>query len=70
MKEPQYYISGVNAITDQREAISHPMAKAQAEERLQRELANRKHQRYAAHKRLRLDRWEPVQTTLKFEEYD
>lgn len=70
MKEPEYYISGVNAITGQREAISHPMAKAQAQERLQREIINRKHQRYAAHKSLRLERCEPVQTTLNFEEYE
>lgn len=66
MKDPQYVITGINQLSGEREEISHPMSYDQAQERLGRELANRRYQRYASHKRLRVERRLPVQLSLYF----
>lgn len=68
MKERQYHITAINNLSGEREAISHPMALTQCQERLQRERDNRRHQRYQAHSRLRIEEVLPVQLTLNFTE--
>lgn len=68
MKEPTYIITGVNQLTHRREQLSRPMTRQQAEERLEREIANRKYQRYAAHTRLKIERLEAVQLTFRFDD--
>lgn len=68
MKEPRFVVTGINALTGEREEISHPMSEQEARARLERELANRKYQRYAAHKRLRVERRLPIQLTINFSE--
>lgn len=70
MKEPDYIITGKNTLTGEREAISRAMPKNQAIERLQREKINRRHHRYQAHKCLRIEMVQPVQTILNFEDYE
>lgn len=66
MKEGKYVITGVNQLTKEREEISFPMPYDQAQLRLERELENRKYQRYASHKRLRIERRLPVQLSINF----
>lgn len=68
MKEPVYIITGINQLTRQREQLSRPMSEKEASERLQREVANRKFQRHAAHTRLKMERLEAVQLTIRFDE--
>lgn len=71
MKERDLYvITGINALTGQREELSGPMDEDAAKARLEREIANRRYQRYQAHKRLRVERRLPVQLTLKFQDYE
>lgn len=70
MKDEIFVITGVNALTGQREEISRPMTKEDAEARLERELESRKRQRYAAHKRLRVELRLPIQLTINFNEYE
>lgn len=65
-----YVITGINALTGQREELSGPMDEDAAKARLEREIANRRYQRYQAHKRLRVERRLPVQLTLKFQDYE
>lgn len=68
MLVPKYIITGINQLSGEREAISRPMERSQAISRLEREIQSRKHQRYKAHTRLRLDKVEPVQLTIQFEQ--
>lgn len=70
MKEPKYIITGINQLTREREQLSRPMSEREASERLQREVANRKCQRHAAHTRLRMERLDAVQLTLNFNEHE
>lgn len=65
-----YVITGINALTGQREELSGPMDEDAAKARLEREIANRRYQRYQAHKRLRVERRLPVQLTLKFQDHE
>ena len=65
-----YVITGINAFTGQREELSGPMYEDAAKARLEREIANRRYQRYQAHKRLRVERRLPVQLTIKFQEHE
>ena len=65
-----YVITGINALTGQREELSGPMDEDAAKARLDREIANRRYQRYQAHKRLRVERRLPVHLTLKFQDYE
>ena len=66
----RYVITGINALTGQREELSGPMDEDAAKARLEREIANRRYQRYQAHKRLRVERRLPVQLTLNFQNYE
>lgn len=68
MKEPLFIITGINRLSARREQISRPMTEEEAQERLQREVANRKYQRYQAHTRLKIERYEAVQLTINFNE--
>lgn len=70
MNQERYVITGINTLTGEREEISRPMTQEDAEARLERENESRKRQKYAAHKRLRVERRLPVQLTIKFYDYD
>lgn len=70
MGQQRFIITGINKLTHQREQISGPMAEEAAKERLQREIANRKFQRYQTHARLKVERLEAVQLSLNFPDYD
>lgn len=70
MKEPKFIITGINQLTHQREQLSRPMSEQDAQERLQREVANRKFQRHAAHTRLKIERLEAVQLTINFNDHE
>lgn len=70
MKEPRYIITGRNELTKQWEQLSRPMSKEEAQQRLEREIQNRRNQRYAAHTRLRIERLDAVQLTIQFEPYE
>ena len=70
MKEPRYIITGRNELTKQWEQLSRPMGKEEAQQRLEREIQNRRNQRYAAHTRLRIERLDAVQLTIQFEAYE
>lgn len=67
MKQQNYVITGVNVLTGEREELSRPMTEDEAKARLEREQASRTRQRYATHKRLRVERRLPVQLWLPFE---
>lgn len=66
MNHEKYVITGINTLSGEREEISRPMSREDAEARLQRENESRRRQRYAAHKRLRVERRLPVQLTINF----
>lgn len=66
----RYVITGINALTGQREELSGPMDEDAARARLEREIANRRYQRYQAHTRLRVERRLPVQLTLNFQDHE
>lgn len=70
MERPKYIITGVNVLTRKREQISRPMDEDQALERLEREVANRKFQRYQPHKRLKIERLDAVQLKFNFQNYE
>lgn len=70
MNTCKWILTGVNRLTHQREQISRPMTEHEASDRLQREIASRKFQRYKPHTSLRMERLEAVQLTLQFKEYD
>lgn len=67
MSAGKYVITGVNALTGEREVISFPMPQALAIERLQREQEARRRQRYPAHKMLRVERVCAYQLNIEFE---
>lgn len=46
------------------------MDEQEASERLQREVANRKYQRYQPYTRLKIERLEAVQLTLQFNDHE
>ena len=64
----KWVITGVNVLTKLREELSRPMSHDDAETRLARELENRRYQRYATHRRLRVEKQLPVQLSIKFED--
>lgn len=51
-----------------RDQLSRAMTKEEAQERLEREIASRRYQRYQPHTRLRVEHLEPVQLTFNFNE--
>lgn len=70
MDEAKYVITGVNALTRTREEISRPMSYSEAEARLERELASRRHQRYQPYKCLRIEKRIPVELFINFPDYE
>lgn len=70
MEAKKWIITGVNRLTRQREQLSRPMNEQEASERLQREVANRKYQRYQPHTRLKMERLDAVQLTLQFNDHE
>jgi hypothetical protein len=68
MKEPSYQITAINVLTGTREAISRPMPLEVAIVRMERERESRKRLRYQPYKQLRVDKVEPIQLKLNFEE--
>lgn len=68
MGTDKFIITGRNKLTGKRDQISRVMTEAEAEERLSRELANRKHHKYPAYSHLRKERLEAIQLTLQFQE--
>ena len=66
----RYVITGINVLSGQREELSGPMDEDAAKARLEREIMNRRYQRYQAHKKLRVERRLPVQLTLKFQDHE
>ena len=63
----QFIITGINVLTRQREQLSRPMTEEEAQLRLEREMANRRYQRYQPHKRLKVERLQAVQLTINFD---
>ena len=68
MKEPSYHITAVNVLTGTREPISGPMPLEVAITRMEREKVSRKRLRYQPFMQLRVDKVEPVQLKLQFED--
>lgn len=66
MNDKMYIITGINRLTGQRDQLSRAMTKQEAQERLDREIASRKYQRYKPHTRLRIEHLEPAQLTIQF----
>lgn len=64
--EHLYIITGVNRLTGTRDQLSRAMTKEEAQERLEREIASRRYQRYQPHTRLRIEHLEPAQLTFNF----
>lgn len=70
MKERKFIITGINRLSGHRDQISRAMSENEARERLEREIANRKLQRYQPYTRLKIEPYEAVQLTIQFNEYD
>lgn len=63
----RYVITAINKLTGEREEISRPMEEDEAMQRLEREMASRKYQRYQSHVRLRVEKRLPIQLSINFE---
>lgn len=70
MEHGKFIITGVNKLTKQRDQLSRAMSENEANERLQREVAARKSQRYQPYTRLRVERLEAVQLKIQFKDYE
>ncbi len=68
MNQEQFIITGLNRLSGRRDQISRPMTREDAEQRLLRELENRRRQKYAAYTRLKVERLEAVQLTIPFQD--
>lgn len=68
MATDRFIITGRNKLTGKRDQISRVMTEVEAEERLARELANRKHHKYPAYSHLKKERLVAVQLTLQFQD--
>lgn len=66
----KWVVTAINKLMGHREEISGPMTMEAAQERLQREVSNRKYQRYQTHSRLRVERRLPEQLIIKFNDYE
>lgn len=64
-----WVITAVSKLSGQRETISGVMTRTEAMERLDREMASRRHQRYKPYQKLRVEWRQPEELTLRFE-YD
>lgn len=62
----KFVITGINKLTGLRDELSGPMDEDAAHARLQREVENRKHQRYKPYSKLRVEHYDAVQLTLQF----
>ena len=67
MAVDKFIITGRNTLTGFRDQISRSMTEHEADERLERELANRKYQKHPAYTHLKKERLEAVQLTIKFD---
>ena len=70
MEHGKFIITGINKLTKQRDQLSRAMSENEANERLQREVAARKSQRYQPYTRLRVERLEAVQLKIQFNDYE
>lgn len=66
----KFVITAISKLMRGRVEITGPMEEEQAKARLQREIENRRYQRYQVYSHLRVERRQPVQLNLKFEDYD
>lgn len=70
MDKRKFIITGINKLTGNREQISGPMLEEEASQRLQREIANRRFQRYKTHTGLKIEPYDAVQLTFNFNEHE
>lgn len=63
----KFVITGVSRLTGERVELSRPMTEDQAKERLERELLSRKHIKFPAHTRLKVERMQPIQLPIIFD---
>lgn len=63
----RFVITAISKLMRGRVEISGPMPEEMARERLNRELDSRKRQKYQVYSKLRVERVQPVQLSLKFE---
>lgn len=66
--EEKFYITGINRLTGSREPISRKMSGAEAEQRLEMELRVRRSSRRYPFTKLQIERVQPVQLTINFED--
>lgn len=66
----KFIITGINQLTGLRDQLSGPMDEETARARLEREISNRKRQRFKPYKRLRVEHYDAVQLTLQFDNED
>lgn len=64
----KFIITGKNKLTGARDQLSGAMEKEAAESRLEREKENRRYQRYQPYTHLKIERYEAVQLTIRFDE--
>lgn len=64
--QEQWVVTGISRLTGYRDEISRPMSEQEARARLERELQNRRHQKFPAYTRLRVEKRLPIQLTLNF----
>lgn len=62
-----YCITGISRLSGQREELTGPMLKEQAQARLERYKENTKWQKYPSYTRVRVEQLLPVQLNLPFE---
>ena len=62
-----YCITGISRLSGEREELTGPMEKEQAQARLERYKENTKYQKYPTYTRVRVEQLLPVQLTLPFE---
>ena len=66
-KTTYYCITGVSRLSGEREELTGPMEKEQAQARLERYKENTKWQKYPTYTRVRVEQLLPVQLRLPFE---
>lgn len=64
-----WVITAVSKLSGQRETISGVMTRPEATERLDREIANRRYQRFKPYTKLRIEWQQPIEGFLHFD-YD
>lgn len=62
----KFIITGINKLTGLRDQLTGPMDEETARQRLEREINNRRYQRYKPYSRLRIEHYDAVQLTLQF----